>query len=372
MGDARRGRFRRWTLVLVGTALLVGLPRAWAARPVSATTRSPAEIVAAARGSRDVQFTGLATSQGDLGLPDIPRLGSVAALLGSTTRCRVWWASPATWRVARLATGGETDTLADHGRLRVWDYETNQVVQVLGDTPVRLPRADDLLPPQAVRRLLSELGPHDHLSALPPRRVAGQVADGVRIRPVGEPSTIGRADVYVERRSGLPVLVDLVPRGADHPALRSWFDELSLRRPADRAVRPPITVWARHETSVLPDLAAQIDTFARAPLPATLGALPRSRGVVGLGGTATYGTGLARVAVLPLSDQLGQEAVGAARSAGGLDLAVGASVAVLVRSPLLTLAVVRTVHHGRPWSYLVSGTVTASVMSDAVDDLVRP
>ncbi len=114
-------------------------------------------------------YEGLAESRSTLGLPDIARLGSVAALLGGTTRTRVWWSAADSWRVDVLTTGGEQGTYAQPGSgvgdVVEWDFGRNEIVNILGGTGVRLPRADDLVAPTAARRLLTGVGVKDPVLA---------------------------------------------------------------------------------------------------------------------------------------------------------------------------------------------------------------
>src|SRR4051812_16049614 len=156
-----------------------------AALPVAESSHPPRQLVAAARGSAAVAHEGYVETTGTLGLPDLPRLGEVAALLGGTSRARVWWRSPTMSRVDRVTATGESDTYIWHGTMHTWDFEGHRVATVLSASPIRLPRIEDLLPPAAARRILAGLTSADVLSALPAKRIANRSADGVRIVPAG-------------------------------------------------------------------------------------------------------------------------------------------------------------------------------------------
>ena len=125
------------------------IPTALAALPANDSDRTPRELVAAARASAAISHEGYAETTGTLGLPDLPRLGEVAALLGGTTHARVWWRSPAAWRVDRVTATGESGIYAWRGALHTWDYESRRARTIIASSSVRLPRVDDLLPPQA-------------------------------------------------------------------------------------------------------------------------------------------------------------------------------------------------------------------------------
>jgi hypothetical protein len=371
MGVARLGTARRWSAVAAGTAAVIAAPALWLGRPVATAEASPAALLRAARASAAVPFEGDAQTRGSLGLPDLPRLGSVAALLGGTTRERVWWGSARSWRVDTVTGTGETGTYSVAGVLHTWDYEGRVSREVVLTPPVRLPRPDDLLPPQATRRLLAGVGDDADVRRLPARRIAGHAAAGVRVVPSQADSTIARADIWVEPRTGLPLALDLYARGSARPALTSQFLDLRLRAP-DRGVLRPGNVARALEVAVpVTDIASALDTFVRVDLPDRLGDFDRSPDVVTIGGAATYGAGLARLIVLPLPGRLGFQAFDAAAGGGGALLDVGADRAVLVTTPLLTVVVAHAERAGRrDPSYLLVGTVTPAALQLALADLL--
>ncbi len=365
---ATRGTARRWAAALAGLTAVAAAPAAWAQVPAGESDLAPRQLVARAQRSGGVAHHGLAESVGTLGLPDLPRLGDVAALLGSTTRTRVWWRSPDAWRVDRITATGESGTYAVPGGVQTWDFESGTVRRQLGVTPVRLPRVDDVLPPQAARRALAGVTARDRVTALPARRVAGRTADGVRVLPTDRRSTVGHLDVYVDEATGLPLSVVVVPRDTVVAAMRSAFVDVTIGRPAAGVLEPRVPRFGRVRTTRTPDLATAVDRYAPFALPDELSGLARGRGILGSGGgTATYGVGLTRFVVLPLWSSLGRSASTAAAAGGGTDLDVGpAGAAVLVSTPLLNAVVVRDGGGGRrSRSYLIAGTVVPTVLQSA-------
>ena len=94
MSIASRSTAARWVAAVAVTGAVIGAPAAYARLPVGGAVSDPAALralITQARASTDVGFVGLAEARGTLGLPDLPRLGDVAALLGGTTRAREWW-----------------------------------------------------------------------------------------------------------------------------------------------------------------------------------------------------------------------------------------------------------------------------------------
>jgi len=371
----------RWAAAVAGAAAVAvaASPTASHLWPMGDPTRDARQVLTAARSSSGVAHEGVVEVQGTLGLPDLPRLGDVAALLGGTTRARVWWRSPTAWRVDRISATGESGTYAVPDGVRTWDFESGDVEQAVEVSSIRLPRVDDLMPPQAARRALAGVTRRDRLVPLPSQRVAGRAADGVRVVPADPSSTVGHLDLYVDRRTGLPLSLLVVPRGGGIPALHTSFVDVSTTRPSMSDVTPRTPPFTRVRTTDTPDLASAVDRYAPFALPIRLAGADRSRDLVGSGGSATYGRGLARFVVLPLQSRTGRPALAAAANGGGSALDVGDNgEAVLVVTPLLN-AVVATSYfqperNGRPHAhrrwYLLAGTVDATTLQDAVQDLV--
>jgi hypothetical protein len=149
---------------------------------------------------------------------------------------------------------------------------------------------------------------------------------------------------------------------------------VALRRPDRGVLTPKVPLTAHSDTVVVPDLAAAIDVFAPFELPQRLGGFFRSAKVVSVGGSATYGVGLARFIVLPLPPDLGRQALSAATDGGGLPLDVTSGEAVLLGTPLLNAVIARSNTAGdgigsRGRSYLLAGTVDGDTLTTAAQGL---
>ncbi|MGG5261124.1 sigma-E factor regulatory protein RseB domain-containing protein [Phycicoccus avicenniae] len=363
-----RAARRRWAAVTAGTALLVGslvvTPWAWSAVGVAPTTTSPTALVERALASDDVAYSATGESRGALALPDLRGFDGLASLLGGTTRTRVWWAAPTRWRVDVVGLSGEQDTYGLDTSITTWDYESRRLVTVAGEPVARLPRADDLLPPQAVRRLLASLGPSDRLSLLPARRVGGREADGLRIVPGDRRSTVARADVWLDRATGLPLRLLLVDaRGGD--ALVTALSGVTTGRPDDDVLTPPAPPNARRELDRAPDLVSRIAQRSPWSLPDELAGLPATDPAVE--GTGTYGDGLVRVAVLPLPDRLSGDVVGSATAAGSVAEEVPGGRLVRIGSSLLN--VVLAVGEDGEHAYVLAGLVEPALLDAVAADL---
>ena len=364
---------RRWATVLAGVLLLGAVPPALAALPADepAAQESAEALLERVRGSESVAHEGLAEVRGQFGLPSLPRLDDVARLLDGTTRTRVWWASPRRWRAATLTPTSERATAQTRVGPAVWDYDASTTTFLLGDPALRLPRSDDLLPPQAVRRLLNGLGPDDRVERIAARRVAGIDAAGVRIRPADPRSSVADVDVYVEPATGLPLQLELHAAGRAQPVLSSSFLDVELETPSEAETAAATPRGGRVRTSSTPDLASTVDRYAPFVLPNALAGLRSSeapRGIRGAEtyGAAVYGTGLTRFVVLPLPGDVAAEAIQRARQIA-LPLEVEDGEAIPLHRPLLSVVLARGEDNYH--AYLLAGTVQPEVLQTAVQEL---
>ncbi len=173
----RPGAARRWALVAVLATVAVLVPQVPAWLPASATAVDPDTLRDRILASAGLPHQGYAEITGSLALPELPRLEDVTSLLTTTTRVRSWYVSPSRWRFDVISGVGERDVYRTVDGEFTWDYGANLLTWLVGDPPVRLPRAGDLLPPQLARG-----------RCWPPRTTRC-----ARCPPAGSPGTARRA-----------------------------------------------------------------------------------------------------------------------------------------------------------------------------------
>ena len=344
-------------MVATAVATLVAAPSVVGALPVRSPQVPAAELLRRVRASASVGWSGYGESRGSLVLPDARQLGDLPSLLAGTTRVRAWWRGPHDSRLDVLSLGSETDTVTDPYGSWTFRAADRQALRVGGSLPVHLPAAGDLLAPVLGRRLA---GTDDlRLQQLPGRRVAGVTAAGLRLLP-GRPgdTTIDHVDLWADPRTGLPLRVDVLARGESTPSLTTRLLDLSLVRPGAvrTAFSPPPGVVASFEQT--PDLAAQLDRVFRYLLPSSLAGLPRTDPVRELagGGIATYGTGFARLAVIPVPRGTARALVERLRGQGGR-----------IDTPLVTGLLLEAGYR----VYLLVGPVPFPTLRRVADELVR-
>ncbi|MBO0775028.1 MAG: hypothetical protein J2P34_01835 [Actinobacteria bacterium] len=353
--------------------MLCALPAVIAALPVQQSALSARALRARMLASAGVPYQGYVSTAANLGLPDLPGVADVSGLLDGSTSQYVWYRSPARWRADNVTGTGENDAYQAGPVTYLWDFGRNLLTRVSGAQPIRLPRAADLLPPALARRLLDIAAATGRYARLPSRRVAGISAAGLRVTPAGEGTTIGAVDVWADPRTGLPVQVEVFGRGVSQPVLTSGFLELSQRRPALSVVTPHPAPGAGITSARLPDVSSVLSGDGDGdndgtPFPGELGgrrqaALPGSPP-----GVAVYGSGLARFVLLPLPRSVNASVLNAAIGAGAGLLSIRGQTGALIRTPLLTVLLVRAGF--RQTTFMFTGAVTPALLEQAATGLV--
>jgi len=355
----------RWLVVLVGVGLLVAMPSLVGLLPGRAAATPATELLVRIGRSASTPYSGYASATGGLALPVTGQLGSVAELLGGSTRARVWWRNASDWRVDSIAATGESGRYRTSTGLWTWDYEDNRatVDRGLPEPPLRLPVAADLLPSDLGRRMLTD-ATSTEVTSLPSQRVAGRDTQGLRLRPADRRSTIDHVDVWADGRSAIPLRVDVVGAAGGAPTMSSEFTEFSTAVPeaSVTAFSPPPSARVRQRGAS--DVASLLSRSVGVKPPVTLAGLPRNDGLRRDGISGAYGRGVTELVAVPLSGgQAGglrrqlSTAPGVADTPAGLSLSVG------------PLGLFLATEDDRGTAWLLTGTVNAETMTAAADEL---
>lgn len=376
-------RRRRWAVAVGVLALVIAVPAVVASWPVSpATALSPAQLRDRVTASSDVGWSGYAEASGGLNLPDVAQFSDVTSLLSGTSRLRVWYAAPDRSRVDQLYPTGERSRYVTPTGQAVWDYGAQLLTLVRRDPTVRLPRPDDLPPPQLARRLLSGTARDDAVSPLPARRVAGVDAAGFRVAVADPRTTVGAVDVWADPESGLPVAVevrtkDAAGRLAAGPVVVSTMLDLDRSPPDPAVLEPHAGPGAGTTRSPTSDLFGILGRGSPAAVPDTVDGVDRERPQRGFGALGQYGTSLSQLVVVPLPADLATSLLSNISRGGSASRTVAVEAQPAARgqtsstqagalvSPLLQLAVVRV--GDRAW--VIGGLVPDAVLDRAVSDV---
>jgi hypothetical protein len=367
----RHRTVRGWALAAALAAVAVLAPQVPSWLPVSAAAVDPATLRDRILSSTRHPYQGYAEITGKLALPELPKVADVTSLLTTTTRVRSWYADPDRWRFdvlsGQFAGAGERDVYRTPDGEFTWDYNANLLTQLIGEPPVRLPRAGDLLPPDLARRVLAA-AQDDPVTALPARRVAGVDAAGLRLTPADPDTTIGHVDIWADPDSGLPLAVELTARGGTRPVLLSRFLGLDPGTPGDDVLVPRQGPGTGFTIATAPDIGDALGTLGRGRIPLRLaGRDLRQADVGGVHGVGVYGGGLSAFVALPVPRDIGSGAAEAITNAGGAseDLARGEALALSIAP--LSVVVARS-EFARRW-YLLAGMTTTDVLLDAAGEL---
>jgi hypothetical protein len=356
-----------------GTAVLCALPAVIAVLPVRGAGIGPAALRTRMLASARVPYQGYTDSTLNFGLPDLPGLDPVSDLLDGNTNQYVWYRSPSAWRADDVTGTGESDTYVSGQLTTLWDYGHGLFTQVFGSQPIRLPRAADLLPPALARRLLHLASRADRMSPLPARRIAGVAAAGLRLVPADPASTVGAVDLWADPRTGLPLQVQVFPRGSALPVLDTSFLQLSLSRPAAAVTTPHPAPGVGIAAAKLPSVDSVLGgdgdgdhdgtTFPLQLAGRRYFALPGAPS-----GVAVYGSGFSRFVLLPLPRGVGGSAVSAATNAGAAMLTLSGHSGALIQTPLVTVVMVKAGFRNR--TFLFAGAVNAALLEQAAAALI--
>jgi hypothetical protein len=356
-------------VVGAGLAVLCGLPVIASALPTSMPAMTAGQLRARILASADESYAGYAESNAAFGLPPLAGLTGVTALFDGPTKMRVWEASPTQWRVDVLSDAGERDTYQLGRRTYIWDSGAELLTEVSGRQSLRLPRPADLVPPALAQRLLAEVGRQARFSVIPPLRVAGQGAAGLRVTPADPESTIGHIDIFAQPATGLPLMVEVFGRGsagASTPELLSQFFQVSSWRPDFGVLTPRRGPGTGFTVTRADNLAGVLSKLVTLALPPQLAG--RDRQPTGFNPFGVYGGGLAAFAVLGLPGSAEPNLVAQALSAGGTALAMSGGIGALISAPLINAVIIRP--SDPDTIFVLVGTVSPSVLEQAAGMLM--
>lgn len=351
-----------------GLVLLCGLPVIASALPVSVPALTANQLRGRILASADESYSGYAESNATFGLPSLTGLADLTSLLDGVTKMRVWQAAPDRWRVDVLTDAGERDTYQLGSRTWLWASGQELLTEVLGQPALRLPRPADLVPPALALRLLAEAGRGAKYSVIPPLRVAGQSAAGLRMTPADPASTVGRVDIWAEPASGLPLMVEIFGRGSRTPALESQFFSVARWQPEAQVLTPARGPGTGFNVTSASNLAGALNNLGLEGLPARLAGRVRIPVTTQFDTIGVYGGGLATFVVLGVRGNSGRNLVSDTLSAGGTPLDLTGGTGALISAPLVNAVIIRPA--GFYVTLLIAGTVSAQVLEQAAAELM--
>jgi hypothetical protein len=212
---------------------------------------SPSDLLASSLSALSQPFSvkGDATTQANLGLPDLPSSltgtsSGPASILIGTQHFKIW-RSPDGVRVARIVDFGEQDLVANSSDGWFWDSASMSAEHVaLGRMSDRgaIDHAPAALcdPTALAKRVMTAIGPFAVVTEDGTARVAGRPVYQLTFTPRSTITRIGRVVVAIDSQTRLPLQIEVFARGAVKPALEAGFTKVSFGQvPASAFVFSP-------------------------------------------------------------------------------------------------------------------------------------
>ncbi|QIG40840.1 hypothetical protein G5T42_16290 [Microbacterium sp. 4R-513] len=358
-GEARAsaaGRRRRWPIV-AGSAVAAGALIAAVAVPLAASAqvdlpdKTAAELVEFAAGSDVEAMTGTIEQSSELGLPDLQGLfgdedgpgadgGSAAGpadvldlLIGSHTaniyrdedRVRLqvldrlaernvyvdgeagegWFVDSETQTATRFALTGDRDALAEHLE-SLADAKRAAAEEQLG-MPMPTPE-------QILDDALAQLDESTDVSVGTDGRVAGREVYELVLQPRTDDTLVGEVRFAIDGQTGAALAASVTARGADEPAFRVGFTDVSFEAPPSSDLEfVPADGFTVVEKDIALPTPEQLDQARQEGAPDDGSAAEHERPIV-------HGDGWSAVIELPSSDGLdGSSSAGSADDTAMLD-----------------------------------------------------
>ena len=243
-------RRARWAvpagaLVITGGVLAGSLISVAQAAP-GLPARTPAQLLAEVADSTPPPLTGTVVETASFGLPALPATGnpaSLSSLLTGSHTIRVWYASPAHFRLAVPQSLSESDVIRNGQTAWLWQSTLNKVTKFAlpAHSAQQAVPKQPLTPQQAAQQVLAAVGPTTTVSVDSNVTVAGQAAYALVLAPKDTRSLIGQVQIAVDGRNGVPLRLQVFARGASTPAFQVGYTDIHFvtPAPADLAFTPP-------------------------------------------------------------------------------------------------------------------------------------
>jgi outer membrane lipoprotein-sorting protein len=329
----------RWLVPSAAAVLVVGGGAAAGTIAASADpslpARSAAQLLVDVQNAKINGLSGTVVETADLGLPSLAGLGeggsAVTKLIAGSNSARVWYAGEDKARVALSGTLGETDVIRNGSDVWVWQSRDNSArhltipADAAGHKPTALPGDLPATPQEAADAALAAIDPTTAVSTTGAASVAGRDAYELVLAPKDTASLIGQVRLAIDAEQHIPLRVEVYAKGANNPAVRIAFQQISFSVPDAQqfAFNPPpgakVTTEKPSDVANGPGKAGR--PADKAGRPADKAGRPADkanaadRKVVGTGWTSVF------VAKLPAGD-----------AAKGADKGAGAQVQGLVEA----------------------------------------
>lgn len=251
MPASRRARRLRW-LAPIAVACAIGLialvPTLSSAATPDLPAISPEQLVAKVKQSNVQAFSGTFQLTTDLGIPNLSSLQNATGestgfnptdLLSGTHTATIAVDGPDHQRLSMPGSLNEVDAFHDGQNAWLWESDGHTVTHYIlpahtehADTdsntepPTPTPTPDDL-----AKKLLDQITPSTNVSVTTPAYVADRAVYELVLAPHAADSTIDHVGIAVDAANGMPLQVEVVPKGQTKPALQLGFTSIDYGKP---------------------------------------------------------------------------------------------------------------------------------------------
>jgi outer membrane lipoprotein-sorting protein len=304
----------RWLVPAAAAVVVVGGGAAAGTIAASASpslpARSAAQLLVDLQNAKVPGLSGTVVETADLGLPSLSALGSggtdISKLIAGSNTARVWYAGEDKSRVALIGSLGETDAIRNGSDVWLWKSADNSATHLTipaGSTAAKrldaAPAGVPQTPQEAADAALAAIDPTTQVSTTGAASVAGRDAYELVLAPKDTGSLIGQVRLAIDAKTHIPLRVEVYAKGANNPAVRVAFQQISFTVPDAQqfAFNPP--AGAKVTQTKPSDVRSPAGAPAKAPSGVSAEAKPT---VVGTGWTSVV------VATLPESTDKSGEA----------------------------------------------------------------
>ncbi|MBO0804907.1 MAG: DUF2092 domain-containing protein [Nocardiopsaceae bacterium] len=258
-GRARFSRQARWAVPAAAVAITGGviagtsIPSASAAPALPPKT--PAQLLADVAAKHSVPpMTGTVVETTSLGLPQLPDTGdptSISSLLTGSHTVKVYWENAKHFRFAIPQSLSETDLIRNGNTAWLWDSSSNTVTKfpLPADNSKNMAKAKSaaakasarakaagmpqtpMTPQQAAQKVLQAVGKTTTVSTQSNVDVAGEAAYQLSLAPKSPESTIGSIQIAIDSKTGVPLRLQVFPKGSSSPAFQIGYTSISYTSP---------------------------------------------------------------------------------------------------------------------------------------------
>ena len=230
-------------------------------------SRTAAQLLADVRSANVSSLSGTVVQTSDLGLPEIPGLGSsgrpgsasssLTSLISGTHTWRVWLDGPTRQRLALIGSNGESDVIHNGTDVWLWSSADKTAVHhklsadqvragsagkrlpsgLPSGVPSTLPSGAPRTPDEAAGAALALMGKDTTVTTSGTASVAGRSAYELVLTPKDKTTLVGSVRIAIDSQEHVPLRVQVYSTKLTNPAFEVGFTAVDFAQARRSAVR---------------------------------------------------------------------------------------------------------------------------------------